>query len=80
MRFITGLFAAAFFLGGLAALGYAVIYPQGFVLNTASAVQITQVYTMALYYAAIGTGSLLCAVVILLAMMQSVSKNTAVTG
>lgn len=44
-------------LAGVAALGYALVLPYTINQNDLSAIQMTQVYTMGLYYAVIGVGA-----------------------
>lgn len=50
MRTIVNLFAALFWLAAAGLLLYAFIFPAGYNLATASAPQVTQVYSQATYY------------------------------
>ena len=57
MRILSTAYTALAFVAGLIALGYAFIYPSGFQLATASAIQIQQVYSQATFYAVLGLGA-----------------------
>lgn len=64
---VTSLFRVLSLLafgGGLVQLGLAILTPRNYVLTSASAVQITQVYSEATYTAALAVGLLMTAAVI----------------
>lgn len=69
MRIISGIFSFLFFLAGLGSLAMGCLNAFGTNLAGASAIQITQVYTQAVFFAVLGVGLLLAATVVTLAML-----------
>lgn len=67
MRTVISLISAVALLAGLALLGVAFITPRNYNLAAASAVQVSQVYGEATYYAVMGVGVLLFAILLAVA-------------
>jgi len=75
MRTIAGIAAVGFFFLGIIGLGFSIYYPFSLSLSTASAIQATQVYTQALYYAAVSLGSLIAALFCILGMIVDLQER-----
>lgn len=67
MKVLVEIVGVLALVGGAFLLFRAVTYPGGFALSTASAVQITQVYSEATYYGVLSVAAFVLAGVLLLA-------------
>lgn len=68
MRVIMDIVGAIVLFAGIFLLFRAVTAPAGFPLSMASAVQITQVYTEAIYYGILAIGAFMLAGILLIAL------------
>lgn len=71
MKLISRLISALGFVAGTYYMVQAILEPQGYALRTASAVQITQVYSTASYYALVSIALFAFALVIELSSMNN---------
>jgi hypothetical protein len=71
MRLLTQLFGALTFLMGCALFIYAAYLPSTYSLDDASAVQVSQVYDTATFYAALATAAFAGTLVLATASRQS---------
>lgn len=68
MKVLMDIIGAVALAGGAFLLFRAITYPGGFPLTGASAVQITQVYTEAMYYGILAIGAFMIAAILLIAL------------
>ncbi len=76
MRPVATMLGIVLFLTGVIALAYSLSYPGQFVLTTASAVQVQQVYAVATYYATLGIGALLASIFLAISVLESSLRTT----
>ncbi len=75
MRIIYGLLTAIIMLAGIYFLFQAITTPTLYNLSSASAPQVTQVYSEATYYALVAAASFLLAILLYLATSTPTKKN-----